>query len=128
MGGEGYALGRAGVSDSALVGVAQVRSRANRARSEMPRRWPNEVDDVSQSLLMACMDVVMQLHWAPGSRAPHVFVQTTPRFPECCERPELSRGRYRCVVCCCRYSEACRRAFLRAPGPNDKPLLFFKSC
>lgn len=39
----------------------------------MPRRWPSEVDDVSQSLLVACMDVVILLDWASGSRASHVY-------------------------------------------------------
>jgi hypothetical protein len=43
MGGEGYGVDRAAVSDSALLD-AQVRSRAKRARSDIPRRWPSGME------------------------------------------------------------------------------------
>lgn len=54
MGGEGYARDRAESSNSALWG-AQVRSKAIRARSEMPRRWPSETGGTSTGMLLGSM-------------------------------------------------------------------------
>lgn len=54
MGGEGYARDRAELSNSALLG-AQVRSKAIRARSEIPRRWPRETGGASTGRLLGSM-------------------------------------------------------------------------
>lgn len=52
MGGEGYALERA-LSDAAL---AQLRSREKRARSDLPRRSPSEIYEVSRRAVGDCME------------------------------------------------------------------------
>jgi hypothetical protein len=51
MGGDGYALLRA-ESDTPL---AQLRSRENRARSDLPRRSPSDVFEVSGQYVKDCM-------------------------------------------------------------------------
>lgn len=58
MGGEGYALNRARALDSASRS-AQVRSKAKRARSEIPRHRPSGENVVSKGGLADSMDEVM---------------------------------------------------------------------
>jgi len=52
MGGEGYALERA-PSDAAL---AQLKSREKRARSDLPRRSPSEMYELSRRGVGDCME------------------------------------------------------------------------
>lgn len=54
MGGDGYALLRA-VSDTLL---AQLRSRENLARSDLPRRSPSDIFKESRQCIEDCMKVV----------------------------------------------------------------------
>lgn len=52
MGGDGYALGRA-LSGATL---AQLRSREKRARSDLPRRSPSEMYELSRRAVEDCME------------------------------------------------------------------------
>jgi len=56
MGGEGYApFDRDAASDSALLS-AQVRSKANRATSETPRRRPRAINELLSTRPMAFIE------------------------------------------------------------------------
>ena len=78
MGGEGYCLSRAALSDSSLT---QVRSKAKRARSDTPRRWPSKGFDVSRYRLGASMEKSRpELMTDPGRGPPSALGQATSRL------------------------------------------------
>lgn len=81
MGGEGYARDRAESSNSALLG-AQVRSKAIRARSETPRRWPSGTGGSSTRRLLGSMGgaiVLVQLAGRRGVRMLDPTITEPPR-------------------------------------------------
>ncbi len=84
MGGEGYALERA-LSDAAL---AQLRSREKRARSDLPRRSPRDVYEVSRRAVGDCMEKTRFNNSDAGMRSSSRVSQdsSSPWRIVCCTR------------------------------------------